>query len=82
MTQDDALQAVQRALRLTFNDPDIEVTRRTTADDIDGWDSLSHAVFMFRIEKYCGVRVPSLLASSFRDIGELVDYLVRCPAGS
>jgi len=77
MTQDEALQTVQRALRLTFSDPDIEVTRGTTADDIDGWDSLSHAVFMFRLEKYCGVRVPSSLASSIRDIGELVDYLVQ-----
>ncbi|MGB7759998.1 MAG: acyl carrier protein [Bryobacteraceae bacterium] len=77
MTQDEALQTVQRAVRLTFNDPDVEVTRSTTADDMDGWDSLSHAVFMFRLEKYCGVRVPRSLASSFRDIGELVDYLVE-----
>ncbi len=45
LTEQEALQHVQQALRVTFDHPDLEVTRSTVADDIDGWDSLSHAVF-------------------------------------
>lgn len=72
---------MQRALRMTFNDPDLEVTRGTVADDVDGWDSLSHAVLMFRLEKSCNVQIPAAVATSFQNIGQLVDRLVELTGG-
>ena len=77
MTEQEALQRVQQALRVTFDDPDLEINRSTVADDIDGWDSLSHAVLMFRLEKNCNVEIPAAVATSFQNIGELVDRLVE-----
>jgi acyl carrier protein len=82
LTEQEALQSVQQALRVTFNDPDLEVTRSTVADDIDGWDSLSHAVLIFRLEKYCNVQIPAAVATSFQNIGELADRLVELTSGN
>jgi len=75
------LQHVRQALRVTFHDPDLEVTRGTMAADVDGWDSLSHAVLMFRLEKSCNVQIPAAVATSFQNIGELVDRLVELTGG-
>ena len=80
MTEPEAFQVVEQALRVTFKDPDLEINRDTTADDIDGWDSLSHAVIIMRLEKNCNVRIPPSMATSFRNIGELVDRLVDLTA--
>lgn len=80
MTEPEAFQVVEQALRVTFKAPDLEINRSTTADDIDGWDSLSHAVVMMRLEKNCNVRIPPAMATSFRNIGELVDRLVDLTA--
>lgn len=77
MTRDDAMLKIRDALRITFRDPAIEVTRETTADDIDGWDSLSHAILVFRLEKTCNVGIPKEEATSFKDVGALADQIVR-----
>lgn len=76
MTEPEAFRIVEQALRVTFKDPGLVIDRGTAADDIDGWDSLSHAVLMLRLEKNCNVRIPASMATSFRNIGELVDRLV------
>jgi acyl carrier protein len=81
LTEPEALQLVQQTLRVTFKDPGLVIDRSTIADDIDGWDSLSHAVLMMRLEKNFNVRIPASMAASFRNIGELVDGLIEL-AGS
>ena len=81
MTQPEALQLVEQTLRVTFKDPGLVIDRSTTADDIDGWDSLSHAVLIMRLEKNFNVRIPAATATSFRNIGELVDSLVALSGG-
>jgi acyl carrier protein len=82
LTEPAAFQIVEQALRVTFKDPGLVINRSTTAEDIDGWDSLSHAVLMLRLEKNCNVRIPAAMASSFQNIGELVDRLVELTADS
>ncbi len=77
MTEPEAFQIVEQALRVTFKDPSLVIDRSTTAEDIDGWDSLSHAVLIMRLEKNCNVRIPASMATSFQNIGELVDRLVE-----
>ncbi len=77
MNQEEVLQKVANAVRTTFRNPTLEVTSATSADDIDGWDSLSHAILMFRLEKTCNVRIPQEVATSFKNVGELVDHIVR-----
>jgi acyl carrier protein len=67
---------VDKTLRVTFKDPGLVIDRSTAAEDIDGWDSLSHAVLIMRLEKNCNVRIPTSMATSFQNIGELVDRLV------
>ena len=81
MNRLEVLQKVTESVRITFREPTLVVTDVTTAEDIDGWDSLSHAILVFRIEKSCNVRIPDDIGLSFKNVGELVDHIVHLTEG-
>lgn len=47
----------------------------TTADDVDGWDSLSHAIFMMRVEREFGQRFQPKDVYALGCVGDLVELL-------
>lgn len=47
----------------------------TTADDVDGWDSLAHATLLIRLEKAFDVDLDSDEASQAQDLGALIDVI-------
>ena len=58
-----------------FDDDELVVTRATTADDVEGWDSLTHVTLMLGIEKRFGIRFKSSQVASLKNVGELVDLV-------
>jgi acyl carrier protein len=51
-------------------DPD-RVTDRTTAADIEGWDSLAHVTLMFSIEQEFGIQFAGDEFATLSDVGAL-----------
>ena len=51
------------------------IGRDTTADDVDGWDSLAHTILMMRLERALGLKIDEATASGAGNGGELVDGL-------
>lgn len=51
----------------------ISLTDETTADDVDGWDSLTQIQLVVAIEKAFDVRFTSDEIVSWKNIGEMVD---------
>ena len=45
---------VQAVFRQVFDDDSIDIHERTTADDIDGWDSLKGVRLVLRLEEIVG----------------------------
>lgn len=48
---------------------------QTTSADVDGWDSLSHAVLIMKLEEVFGVDLPLERVYALKDVGELVQLL-------
>jgi acyl carrier protein len=71
------------AIRLTkimqdiFDEDDLVYRDNLTADDVEGWDSLSHVPFLVAVEKNFGLRFTSAEIDSFQNAGELLDVIVR-----
>jgi acyl carrier protein len=56
---------------------DHEITSATTADDVPGWDSLSHVRIILAIEAEYGVRFSTLEVLRMKKVGDLQDLIDR-----
>jgi len=55
---------------------EVELTDKTSANDIEEWDSLSHIQLIVAIEKSFGIKFTSLEIMKWRNVGELVDSIL------
>lgn len=77
MERAEALQQLNEIMRDILDDPSVTLTPATTADDIEGWDSMSHITFLVEIEAQFGVKFQSSEISAMRNVGELLDVIAR-----
>lgn len=74
MTVHDQLVTIFRDV---FDDDDLELSDATTADDVEGWDSVAHITLMFAIEQRMGVQFSDDELGGFKDVGELREAVER-----
>jgi acyl carrier protein len=77
----DVLTRVNQVFQDVFDDDEISISPSTTAQDIEGWDSLMHVTLIVNIEKAFGVRFRSSEVAALKNVGELVDLIVRQEGG-
>lgn len=77
MTELAVWAGVVGVLRETFDDPGLEVERGTSADDVEGWDSLTNVELIVALESKFGVRFHTGEIARFRNVGELVDAIEK-----
>jgi len=60
---------------IVFDDDDIAIERKTTANDIDGWDSLSHVNLIVAVERAFKIKFSQKELLTFRHVGDLHDSI-------
>lgn len=63
--------------RDVFDDEDIVIGEETTADDIDGWDSLEHITLISAVEKAFKMRFTMKEVSSMKNVGEMMNIIAE-----
>ena len=63
-------------MEVTGNE-DLELSSTTTANDVRGWDSLSHVQILYKCELKWGIRLTLKELSSLNNVGDLVNIIVR-----
>ena len=58
--------------QLVFEDDTIQITDEMTADDIDGWDSLSHVNLIVAVETQFKIRFNQKELLTFKNVGDLL----------
>lgn len=61
----------------TFSIDPATVGRHTTADDVEGWDSLGHSVLLARLGQKLRIEIGEQIAVEPKNVGELVDRLAH-----
>jgi len=69
------LSEVQNIMRDVFDDERIVIDETTTANDVEGWDSLTHVQLVVTIEKHFKIKFNSQEILSWRDVGEMVNAI-------
>lgn len=68
---------VVEIMREVFDNDDIQYRDDLTAEQVEGWDSLSHIRLMVAVEKEFGVRFTGAEMEQLANLGALVDLLER-----
>ena len=63
--------------RDVFDDDELVLKPSTTAQDVDGWDSLAHIRLVVSIEKAFKLRFSAAEVSSLKNVGEMADLVGR-----
>lgn len=75
MIKKELLQQIQEIFRDVLDDEEIVLTESATAEDVEGWDSLTHIQLIVAIEKRFKIKFTSKEILSWKNVGELVDCL-------
>ncbi len=68
----DKLTAVFRDV---FDEDDLVLTPETTADDVEGWDSLTHIRLVLAVSKAFGLKFSASEVGGFKNVGEFADVI-------
>jgi acyl carrier protein len=60
-----------------FDDDDIQIHPAMTANDVDGWDSLSHVNLIVAVEGIFGIRFAQKDLLTFKNVGDLLSCIDR-----
>ncbi|PWJ35384.1 acyl carrier protein [Fibrobacter succinogenes] len=77
MKKEIILEKLNGIFRENFDDDTIVVSEKTTASDIDEWDSLEHVNLMAKIEKEFNVKFELREMLTLKDVGEMVNLLEK-----
>ena len=77
IAMDNRLEEVQDIFRDVFDQPDLVVTRESSAYTIDGWDSLAHINLVTAIEKHYKIRFALGELQDLNNIGDMLDLIHR-----
>ena len=82
MTKDEILEKLQDVFRDVFEDDELTIHRASSADDVEGWDSLMHVSLMINVERAFKAKFSTTQVASLKNVGELVDLLESRQAGA
>ena len=75
MEKTEILTKVQDIFRDLLDNESIVLSSETTADDVDGWDSLVHIQLIVAIEKYFKIKFTSREILTWKNVGEMIDCI-------
>ena len=77
MERNDILKRVEEIFREELDQEDLVLRDETTADDVDGWDSLSHVQLVAAMEEAFGIEFKSREILSWDNVGDLIDSIEK-----
>lgn len=76
MSREEVFTTLNEVFRDVFDDEEITVTEKTTADDIEEWDSLEHINLLAAVEQEFGVKFNMGQVVSMKNVGEMADIII------
>jgi len=75
MDRDIVRERLQGLCRQVFGIVDLVIDDRTTAADVPGWDSLSHARLIVAVEEHFGIRTTMREVIRLENVGQMISLV-------
>lgn len=75
MELDVIYEKLDRIFQDVFDDEDIHVTPRTTAADVDGWDSMEHITLISAVERAFKMKFKMGEITNMKNVGEMANII-------
>ena len=72
---EDIKQKLNEIFCDVIDDADLIITEEMTANDVDGWDSLSHLEIIVSTEKAFGIKITGAEIMRLKNIGDLINLI-------
>ena len=77
MDEPQIYQRLTEIFQEVFDEDSIEVTPKLSADDVDGWDSLTHIRLILTIEKAFKIKFSTSEIVKLENVGDMVALIQR-----
>ena len=77
MSREEVFVKLNEVFQDVFDDDTITVTDKTTADDIEEWDSLEHINLIAAVEQEFGMKFNMGQVVSMKNVGEMADIIIQ-----
>lgn len=77
MTKVDIMKKLNRVFREVFDDETLKITEKTSAKDVDGWDSLMHITLIAEVEDAFHVKFSMKEVTGMQNVGEMAALIER-----
>jgi acyl carrier protein len=75
MSRQEILDNICLVFADTLDEDSVTLTENSTADDVEGWDSLTHVQLVVAVEKKFKVRFTAKEIQSWKNVGEMIDSI-------
>lgn len=77
MTREEIIASLLIVFRSTFSNQTINLSEELTADDIDGWDSITHLDLIVAVEKNFSIEINGFDVMGLKNVGDLINLVER-----
>ena len=77
MTKSDIMTKLNLVFREVFDDKTLKITEKTSAKDVDGWDSLMHITLIAEVEDAFRVKFTMKEVTGMQNVGEMASIIER-----
>lgn len=77
MNKNEIVKRLTDVFRDIFDDDSIVITEKTTANDIDDWDSIEHINLIGAVEEEFDMRFKMREVSGMKNVGEMINIIAE-----
>lgn len=76
MNKEEIMNRLTNVFRSVFDDEEINISDKTTADDIDDWDSLEHINLLVAVEQEFNIKFNMNDVGNMKNVGDMVNIII------
>jgi acyl carrier protein len=75
MNKDEVIKKIIPIFREVFENQNLEVTKSSNSDNIDGWDSLNHIYLVVAIEEAFNLKFTAEEILNWDNVGSMAEHI-------